>query len=99
MALIGEAMADEITKLRAEIMRLLDLLKMHGVEIERLQAAKRAALAIADERSKENVALRAENKALKKQVEKLRNALAPFACLSVKELRPGDTNRARRALQ
>ena len=28
-------------------------------EIERLQAAKRAALAIADERSKENVALRA----------------------------------------
>lgn len=51
------------------------------------------------QRNTEIKTLKAENKALKKQVEKLRNALAPFACLGAKELRPGDTNRARRALQ
>lgn len=38
---------------------LRPLMLASAAEIERLQAAKRAALAIADERSRENVALRA----------------------------------------
>ncbi len=44
-------------------------------EIERLQAAKKASMAIADERSFENMGLRGEN-------EKLRAALKPFADLA-----------------
>jgi hypothetical protein len=40
-------------------------------EIERLQAAKRRALAVADERSKEAVALRLENDQLKAQLASL----------------------------
>lgn len=65
-----------------------------------IQGKRKSASALAfGERDSGNLSqLRAENKALKKQVEKLRDALAPFACLGVKELRPGDTNRARRAL-
>ncbi len=35
---------------------------------------------------------------LQKQNDKLRSALAPFACLGRNELRPGDFNRARRAV-
>lgn len=35
---------------------------------------------------------------LRKENTKLRDALAPFACLGRGELRPGDFNRARRAL-
>ena len=46
--------AELVRRLTAENAKL-------AAEIERLQAAKRAALAIADERSKENVGLRAEN--------------------------------------
>lgn len=42
--------------------------------------------------------LRAENKELKRENEKLRNALSPFACLGMGEIRVGDFNRARRAL-
>src|SRR5215471_10748396 len=42
-------------------------------EIERLQAAKRLALAIADERSKENVELRAE-------IERLRAGILEACC-------------------
>jgi hypothetical protein len=45
--------AAEIERLTAENIRL-------KVETERLQEAKRRALAIADERSRENAALRAE---------------------------------------
>lgn len=43
--------------------------------------------------------VKAENLDLRKQVEKLRTALAPFACLGMGEVRVGDFNRARRALQ
>lgn len=39
-----------------------------------------------------------EIKKLRKENERLRNALAPFSCLRQTELRPGDFNRARRAL-
>jgi hypothetical protein len=42
-------------------------------EIERLQDAKRRALAIADERAKENVRLRAERDAMVKAFEALRD--------------------------
>lgn len=42
-----------------------DICSKAADEIERLQEAKRKALAIADERSKENVALRAENERLR----------------------------------
>lgn len=41
-------------------------------EIVRLQAAKRNALLIADERSKENVALRQENERLRAELAELR---------------------------
>ena len=67
-------MSDIVEKLRADI----EGPELHGCigcaeilmheaadEIERLQAAKRRALAIADERSKENVELRAENERLR----------------------------------
>lgn len=55
-------------------------------EIERLQEAKRRALAIADERSKENVALRA--------------ALKPFTELGTTGLpNQADIDRAREALE
>ena len=43
-------------------------------EIERLQDAKRRALAIADERAKENVQLRAERDALVKALDDLQSA-------------------------
>lgn len=43
----------------------IDMADERVAEIERLQEAKRRALAIADERSKENVALRAENDRLR----------------------------------
>lgn len=39
-----------------------------------------------------------ENKRLRKENKKLRDALAPFACLGRNELTQGDFNRARRAL-
>ncbi len=42
---------------------------------------------------------RAEIKRLQKENEKLRNALGPFAYLGRQEFRPGDFNRARRALR
>jgi predicted ATPase len=42
--------------------------------------------------------LRASLKAAQCENEKLRDALAPFACLARGELRQGDFNRARRAL-
>ena len=45
-------------------------------EVERLQDAKRRALAIADERSKENAALRNMNAALLEEIERLRVRLA-----------------------
>jgi hypothetical protein len=45
-----------------------------AVEIERLQAAKRSALAIADERSKENVALRKALKSLTNEIHGLWDA-------------------------
>ena len=38
-------------------------------------------------------------RSLIRENEKLRNALGPFACLGRNELRPGDFNRARRALR
>ena len=44
--------------------------------IERLQDAKRRALQIADERSKENAALRNMNVALREEIERLRVRLA-----------------------
>lgn len=37
-------------------------------------------------------------KAQAKEIKRLRDALGPFACLGRNELRPGDFNRARRAL-
>jgi hypothetical protein len=43
--------------------------------------------------------LLAEIKHLRAENAKLRNALAPFACLSASELRPGDFTRARRTLK
>jgi L-fucose isomerase-like protein len=45
-------------------------------EIERLQDAKRRALAIADERAKENVRLRAERDVLVKALEFIRDGYA-----------------------
>lgn len=48
-------------------------------EIERLQDAKRRALAIADERSKENVDLRAENERLLAHYNLLRDALSWYS--------------------
>lgn len=48
-------------KLKEPSELLGEITKLH-VEIERLQAAKRRALQVADERSKENVALRALGK-------------------------------------
>ena len=53
---------------RADVGPTADLVMGLVDEIERLQAAKRRALAIADERSKENIELRAE-------IERLRAAL------------------------
>jgi hypothetical protein len=49
---------------------------MVGRELERLSEAKRRALAIADERSKENVALRNMNAVLREEIERLRVRLA-----------------------
>ena len=43
-------------------------------EVEQLQVAKRRALAIADERSKENVELRAENERLRATLDRLQAA-------------------------
>jgi hypothetical protein len=49
-------------------------IKRKDAEIERLQEAKRRALAVADERSKENVGLRAENERLTAALRNLVNA-------------------------
>jgi hypothetical protein len=51
-------------------------------ETERLQDAKRRALAIADERAKENVRLRAERDALVKALEELLDANERLSGLS-----------------
>lgn len=51
--------ADEIERLRERCEAYKGQVQAGAVEIERLQEAKRRALAIADERSRENVALRA----------------------------------------
>lgn len=50
-----------------------DLLADARAEIERLQEAKRGALSVADERSKENVGLRAEIERLRAALTKLSN--------------------------
>lgn len=50
------------------------------------------------ERDLEMERMKAENKVLKRRVEKLEGALSPFACLGMGELRIGDFNRARRTL-
>jgi hypothetical protein len=54
----------------------LAVINMVGRELERLSEAKRRALAIADERSKENVALRNMNAVLREEIERLRVRLA-----------------------
>jgi hypothetical protein len=52
-------------------------------EIERLQDAKRRALAIADERAKENVRLRAERDVLVKALEQARAAMLKIRTASI----------------
>jgi cell division protein FtsB len=55
---------------------LLEKIQRPEAEIARLQDAERGALAIADERSKENVGLRGENKCLRAENKRLRAEIA-----------------------
>jgi hypothetical protein len=55
-----ETMLNALAELKCEIDRItLENAALHG-EVERLRAAKSAALAVADERTRENAALRQE---------------------------------------
>jgi hypothetical protein len=93
-----DVLQTENGRLREEAERLSALWVAETRENERLQEAKRRALAVADERSKENVALRADvaarDKALElnkeesthwfEEVARLRAALEPFAAFAEK---------------
>jgi chromosome segregation ATPase len=59
-----------VTDVRVEELR--EKLQRLEAELARLQEAKRVALGIADERSKKNVGLRAENKRLRAENKRLR---------------------------
>ena len=60
-----------------DIMTLSQMVGKLETEIDWLQAARRRALAIADERSKENVDLRAENERLRKLVDLSATSCSP----------------------